>query len=240
MCRSARPYAQGSNPRLAGLPDTSATHTCEPRLGQAAPPEGPELRWTAAAPVESGSPPAPRAATEGDAAPSPSPSPSPRPSPAPPQPAAESTYNLGRQSTPIATLPYLDARFASLPLALAPLLIPLWLLGSSAYFQPRQARRARPGAGQPHAAWSQGGYRGFETFLRTRIEMTKHWPLLAGAIMAGDWNFLSPGDSPRDLKSGLPKFVAHDAPPDAKRLHPLLGLCIEIVGSRGDALQCCV
>ena len=158
-CRSARPYAaQGSNPRLAGLPDTSATHTCEPRLGQAAPPEGPELRWTAAAPVESGSPPAPRAATEGDAAPSPSPSPSPRPSPAPPQPAAESTYNLGRQSTPIATLPYLDARFASLPLALAPLLIPLWLLGSSAYFQPRQARRARPGAGQLHAAWWRRGW----------------------------------------------------------------------------------
>ena len=27
------------------------------------------------------------------------------------------------------------------------------LLGSSEYFQPRQARRARPGAGQPHAAW---------------------------------------------------------------------------------------
>ena len=108
--------------------------------------------------MESGSPPAPRAATEGDAAPSPSPSPSPRPSPAPPQPAAESTYNLGRQSTPIATLPYLDARFASLPLALAPLLIPLWLLGSSAYFQPRQARRARPGAGQPHAAWWRRGW----------------------------------------------------------------------------------
>ena len=27
------------------------------------------------------------------------------------------------------------------------------LLGSSEYFQPRQARRARPDAGQPHAAW---------------------------------------------------------------------------------------
>ena len=31
------------------------------------------------------------------------------------------------------------------------------LLGSSEYFQPRQARRARPDAGQPHAAYSTGG-----------------------------------------------------------------------------------
>ena len=133
--------------------------SCNPRYPRhrdaaaPAPPEGPKLSWTAAAAVKSGPPPAPRAATEAGAEPSPSPSPSPRPSPVPPQPAVESTYNLGRQPTPIATLPFLDARFASLPLALAPLLIPLWLLGSSAYFQPRQARRARPGAGQPHAAW---------------------------------------------------------------------------------------
>ena len=126
-----------------------------PQRSAAAPPEGPELRWPAAAPVESGTLRAPRPATEGLAEPDPSPSPSPRRSPAPPQPAAgsESSYNPGRQSTPVATLPYLDARFASLPLALAPLLVPLWLLGSSAYFQPRRARRARPGARQPHAAW---------------------------------------------------------------------------------------
>ena len=140
---------------------SQAATLCIPEapLGQAAPPEGPELRWTAAEPVESGLPPAPRAATEGVAEPSPSLSPSPRrASPVPPQPAAESTYNLGRQPTPVATLPYLDARFASLPLALAPLLIPLWLLGSSAYFQPRQARRARPGAGQPRAAWWRRGW----------------------------------------------------------------------------------
>ena len=148
----------GCNYRLQPYVPGTVLAIAAPQRAAAARPEGPELRWTAAAAVESGPPPAPRAATEGDAEPSPSPSPSPRPSPAPPQPAAESTYNLGRQSTPVATLPYLDARFASLPLALAPLLIPLWLLGSSAYFQPRQARRARPGAGQPHAAWWRRGW----------------------------------------------------------------------------------
>ena len=158
---------QACCPHVRAAPGTGCNPT-QPRLqpyvsqaplGQVAPPEGPELRWTAAAPVESGPPPAPRAATEGVAEPSPSLSPSPRrASPVPPQPAAESTYNLGRQPTPVATLPYLDARFASLPLALAPLLIPLWLLGSSAYFQPRQARRARPGAGQPRAAWWRRGW----------------------------------------------------------------------------------